>query len=249
LKVSETWRTAWKQVGFRWQFLWSALSLLISLVLIRILLDYLEGRSGVVITDPVLSLFPPLDIHWMIWTLVYSGILLGIVSVALRPLTLLVSLRALFAIVLLRVVSMLIIPLDPPAGSIPLTDPIVHLPFTDGVLTRDLFFSWQVAVLSLFMFVVHGRDLKLVFGFLTGLTSVGLLVQHAQYTISIVAAPCFAYAALGLARYMTLGGRSWEGPGRNPVGSIQDVPSPRNGNAEKRLTALSTPELFPRDPG
>ena len=242
MKSVEGWRLTWKQVGFRWQLTWSVLALLVSIVVVRVLLEYLEGRNGVVLADPILGLFRPADVHWITWTLTYSGILFGLATVALRPVMFLVSIRSLIAIVLLRVLCAAIAPLDPPAGFIPLVDPFLQLPIADTVLMRDLLFSWQAAVLSLFIFVAPGRDLKIVFACIAGLTSACLLIQHAQYTISFVTAPCIAYAALGLVRFLTPGVYSLDGSGRRVNGSVVQSQSAGPGSAEKRIAASSFTE-------
>jgi hypothetical protein len=144
-----------------------------------------------------------------VWTVTYSGILLGIVSVCFQPYSLVLSIRSALVLIILRVVCLLAFPLDPPAGIIPLIDPLVQLPFVQPVLTRDLFFSWHISALTLFILVTPGRDTKIILSSLAVIVAFSILFQHAQYTISILAAPPFAYAAFGLARFMTFGGYSF----------------------------------------
>jgi len=84
------------------------------------------------------------------------------------------------------------------------------LPLAHPNLIRDLFFCWQTAAMTLFALTVEGRDLKLIFSVFGVIVSFLLLLQHAQYTISVVAAPCFVYAAYGISRSFTVGG---SGPG------------------------------------
>jgi hypothetical protein len=170
----------------------------------------METVTGVVLHDPILSFLSAIDLKWITHAVTYSGLLLGITSLCFYPFAFLLAVRSSVLVVVLRMVCRVVLPLDPPAGVIPLVDPIIQLPLAHPNLIRDLFFCWQTAVMTLFALTVEGRDLKLIFSVFTVMVSVLLLFQHAQYTISVVAAPCFVYAAYGVARVFTVGG---SGPG------------------------------------
>ena len=58
--------------------------------------------------------------------------------------------------------------------------------------------------MTLLAFVTQGRDMKIILAVFALIVSVLMLLQHAHYTIDIIAAPCFAYAACGLARWFTV---------------------------------------------
>lgn len=200
----ESWRSAWRIRAFKDQFLVSCAGLLVALILMGLFLDYVETRSGIVLYDPLLSLFSPADFRWVIYSLFYSGMLLGIISLCLHPYSFLLAMRAFVVVILLRIVCLFFLPLDPPSGSIPLMDPLIQLPGVLPVLTRDLFFSWHTALLTLLVFTVPWKDMKIIFTCAAAAVSLFLLLQHAHYTIDVVAAPCFAYVAYGIARWRTV---------------------------------------------
>ena len=198
------WRSAWRLRDFRDQLLVSLVGFFLSIILLLVFLDYVETRTGLILYDPFLPLFSPIDLRWITYSLIYSGLLLGLVSLGLYPFSLLLALRAFIAVTLLRMVCLLLLPLDPPPGMIPLLDPYIQLPGIPPVFTRDLFFSWQIAILAIFAFIAQWRDMKIIFSCLALVVAVLLLLQHVHYTIDLVAAPCFAYVAFGLAKWLTI---------------------------------------------
>ena len=203
-KFVQNWRTAWGIPIFREQFLTSIIALLVALVAIRLFLDFIETRPGVVLHDPILSFLPAVDLRLIAFSLVYSGMLLGFISLSLYPFSFLLAMRACVVLILARIVCLSLLPLDPPAGIIPFADPFIQLPDVRPVYTRDLFFSWHIALLSLFVYTARWRDMKLIFAAGALVISILLLLQHVEYTIDIVAAPCFAYMAYGVAKRLTI---------------------------------------------
>jgi hypothetical protein len=170
----------------------------------RAFMSYIGARMGAVLNDPILGLFPPAAFPWITFSFIYAGFLLGVAFLILHPFSLLVALRALVVLIFLRAICQFFLPLDPPADAIPLADPFIRIPGFRPVVPRDLFFSWHTAMLSLLAFVTQGKDLKIIFGILALIVSVLMLMQHAHYMIDILAAPCFAYAAYGLAKWFSV---------------------------------------------
>ena len=203
-KSIDRWRNAWRVRYFRDQFLVSLAGLFIVLIVTLVFLDYVETRGGSILEDPLLSLFPPIDLKWITFSVIYSGMLLGFVSLSLYPFDFLLAMRAFIVMMILRFICLFLLPLDPPAGLIPLIDPFIQLPGVRRVFTRDLFFSWHIAAMALFAFTAQWKDMKILFSCAAGAVSALLLLQHAQYTIGVVAAPCFAYVAYGISRWLTI---------------------------------------------
>jgi hypothetical protein len=203
---TDRWRDAWRHHAYRSQLIWSLAALPVGLLLLRLYLDAVEGRAGAVLDDPFLRCLSAVDLKWITQSLTYSGLLLGIVSLCFHPYALLLVVRASVVMTAFRIICLFLLPLDPPAGVVPLVDPLIQLPFAHPTLTRDLFFSWQTAFMALFVFAVEGKDLKIIFVTCAFLVSILLLIQHVHYTIDVVAAPCFAYVAWGIARPFTVGG-------------------------------------------
>jgi len=203
-KVTDRWRNAWKIHAFKEQSLVTLAGVIVALVLIRVFLDYVETRPGVVLPDPLVPLLPAVDLKWITYSVFYSGILFGLISLLLYPFALLLTLRALVVLIVLRIVFLFLLPLDPPAGHIPLIDPFIQPP-DQPPLTRDLFFSGHVATLALLGNTARWRDMKIIFFSTAVVVSVLFLFQHVHYTIDLVAAPCFAYVAYGVTKLITVG--------------------------------------------
>ncbi len=203
-KFIPNWRNAWSIRIFREQILVTLAALLLVLILKRMFLDYIETRSGVVFQDPILGIISAVDLRWITYSLIYSGMLLGFFSLSIYPFAFLLTMRAVVVLVLLRILCLTLLPLDPPLNIIPLSDPYIPPPDAHPVYTRDLFFSWHIAALSLFVYTARWRDLKIIFAGAAFVISLLLLVQHADYTIDLVAAPCFAYVAFGVAKWITI---------------------------------------------
>jgi len=200
-KSLDRWRSAWRSHDFRDQLFVSLAGLVIASALMVLFLDYVEGRPGVALHDPLLQFFPAVDLRLITFSLVYSGMILGFLSVASHPFALLLALRASVVILLMRIVTIFLLPLDPPAGIIPLTDPFIQWPGVPPVLTRDLFFSGYAAIMALFVFVSEWNDMKIIFTCIGTGVSVLFLLHHAHYTIDVLAAPCFSYVAFSIAKW------------------------------------------------
>jgi len=189
---------------FRDQFFVSLIASLIAFILMLVFLEYVETRNGIALDDPFLPVFSPTDLRWITFSLIYSGMLLGLVSLCLYPFSLLLALRTFVVMSLLRIACLYLLPLGPPPGMIPLADPFIQLPGVPQVFTRDLFFSWQIATLAILVFTAQWRDMRIIFSCVAVAVAVLLLLQHVHYTIDLVAAPCFAYVAYGFAKWLTI---------------------------------------------
>jgi hypothetical protein len=200
----DDWQRALRNREFRSQLLVTLAVLVVTLLLLRSFMSYIGARMGAVLEDPVLGLFPPASFAWVTFSLIYAGFLLGIASLVVHPFSFLLALRAAVIVIILRAVCQFFLPIDPPPDAIPLADPFIRIPGFRPVIARDLFFSWHTALLTLLVFVVQWRDLKIILVLLTLIVSVLMLVQHAHYTIDLLAAPCFAYAAYGLAKWISV---------------------------------------------
>ncbi|MEW6511081.1 MAG: hypothetical protein AB1428_09010 [Bacteroidota bacterium] len=204
MNIVKTWRTALRGRVYRDQLITSVVVLAVAVPLTGSFLNYIGARMGTVLHDPLLELFPPVDFKWITFGLIYAGLGFGVIFLLLHPYALLLALRGLIVLIGIRVVCLLLVPLDPPDASIPLVDPFVQLPGIRAVNARDLFFSWQVAIMALFVFTARWNDMKIIFTCVAVAVSALLLLQHAHYTIDIIAAPCFAYVAFAIARWRTV---------------------------------------------
>ncbi len=155
----------------------------------------IELRPGVVLRDPVLALLRPRDMTLVIFAAIYTALALAVPTMARRPRTLIDAFRAYAIVVLLRMIVMAATPLDPPPGTILLEDPLVKIFVTPKVLTRDLFFSGHTAMACVLVFSARTRLLRILLAIAAAIVGVSVLVQAVHYTVDVLAAPVFAYAA------------------------------------------------------
>ena len=156
-------------------------------------LSWVERRPGVVLPDPVLALFPPRDVTWLTFGLVYVGLITAMVVLLPHPRRLVLGAQAYSVLVLFRMAVMAVTPLDPPPTTLPLADPLVQVFGTGEVLTRDLFFSGHTSTLALLALLAPGRASRRFFVVCTALVAVCVLWQHVHYTVDVLVAPFFAY--------------------------------------------------------
>jgi hypothetical protein len=48
-------------------------------------LAFVEGRQGVILADPILELFNPIDLTWLTFGLIYISLIVAIFSLAAKP--------------------------------------------------------------------------------------------------------------------------------------------------------------------
>ncbi len=158
-------------------------------------LAFVEGRQGVVLADPILELFKPIDLTWLTFGLIYISLIVAIFSFAAKPDILLLALQSYSLLVIFRMMVMYSAPLDAPERMILLNDPLVQFLGSGEVLTKDLFFSGHTATLFLLFLVSDKKRLKIIFLMSTVLVGIAVLLQHVHYTIDVLAAPFFAYSS------------------------------------------------------
>jgi hypothetical protein len=166
-----------------------------ALVFASSFLSWVEERPGVVLDDPVLAWFEPVDASLPATVLIYGGILFALLVMARTPERLRRALEGYVLLVLLRGAMMWVTPLDPPAGMIPLHDPFVERFGPARALTRDLYFSGHVATAVLLGLFLPSARLRLVLFASSGVLAALMLRQRVHYTIDVLAAPFVAFGA------------------------------------------------------
>jgi PAP2 superfamily C-terminal len=187
------WKEALHSPSFRLQFLLTVPILGVVLFSYAHFLDWVELRPGVVLHDPLLASLQARKVTWIVFALIYSGLVLGLGTLCARPAALLVALQSYALVVAARMAAMYFVPLDPPLGMIHLKDPFVQVFDTGVVLTKDLFFSGHVATLFLLFLTARHRLLRLGFLLATVVVGAGLIWQHVHYTIDILTAPFITF--------------------------------------------------------
>ncbi len=156
---------------------------------------WVEQRPGVRFSDPFLTRMAPSDLTWLIFTMIYGGLIMSVFALAVFPQRLLIAVQAYILVVIVRALVMYAMPLDPPEGMIPLRDPLVEDLGTGQLLTRDLFFSGHTATTSLLFFCVCQKIMKIILFIATAVLAFALLKQHVHYSVDVLSAPFFAYGA------------------------------------------------------
>ena len=157
-------------------------------------LNFAEARQGVVLPDPILNLFNPIDLTWIIFALIYCSLVIAIITLINNPKQLLFAIQLYTLMVAVRIISMYLLPLEPPAKMIILNDPFVEFFGTGESLTKDLFFSGHTATLFILFLVSEKKIIKTFFLLSTIAVAVAVLLQQIHYTIDVFAAVFFTYA-------------------------------------------------------
>jgi membrane-associated phospholipid phosphatase len=152
-----------------------------------------ETRPGFSMDDPLLSLFNPVNVTWLTFSLIYLALLIALFSLSFHPVEMLLALQSYTVIGMLRLITIFFLPLNAPQAIIPLKDPFVEFFGGGSTLLRDLFFSGHTSTMFLFFLTCPTRKLRWVYLICTILVAVCVLLQHVHYTIDVVAAPVFAY--------------------------------------------------------
>ncbi|NQW29945.1 MAG: phosphatase PAP2 family protein [Ignavibacteria bacterium] len=162
----------------------------------------IEARLGVRIPDPLLGLFTPTDLSWLIFISVWGSVVIAFVGLVRSPQRLFHIMRAYTILIAIRIICMWLLPLEPPDGIIVLVDPIAKF-FGAGAaqpLTKDLFFSGHMAMLCLLAFMFEEKPFKFFFGTLAIVVGLAVLMQHVHYSIDVMVAPLAAMAAVRLSK-------------------------------------------------
>ena len=189
-------RTAWRPPHLRRQAVATFLAAVVILGGLTRFLDHIERRAGVILHDPVLALFPAIDLTWLTFLVIYAGLIIAIVLLLRAPEKFLLALQSYLVIACARMIAMALLPLDPPPGMIALKDPFVEFFASGTTLTRDLFFSGHTSTLLLVALTVPGRAPRAILVLCTAVVGTCVLLQHVHYAVDVFAAPFFAYGSL-----------------------------------------------------
>jgi hypothetical protein len=200
--IVKAWRTALQVRNFRIKISIAALLLAGCALAAPVLFKFIQYRQGVVLNDYILSVLPSLDLSNWIFLILYVLILFSIYTLLADPHHFLLTLQAYIILTIFRFITLLVTPLEPPENISVLSDPLVDYLFYQEPtpITKDLFFSGHTAILVLFALSLPSVVSRMVLSIGASAVGVMLLVQHAHYTVDVLAAPLFAWGALQLAK-------------------------------------------------
>ena len=189
--VASAWREAWADRAFRIQAIITLPVLVVVLSLLARFLERNEMRQGVVLSDPLLTLFSPHDVTWITFGLIYIGLITAIVYLLRHPATLLIAMQSYALLVVFRIIAMTLVPLEPPPSMLALKDPLVEVFGTGRLLTKDLFFSGHTSTLFLLFQQFHrtinaSLNLELDVQFLSACHELRLLLLRQASHVELV---------------------------------------------------------------
>ncbi|MCW3086594.1 MAG: hypothetical protein JWP12_3960 [Bacteroidetes bacterium] len=197
--MQTNWNFFLKEQKNKQLLLFTLLALGLTLFAFLHFLTFNELRSGRVFNDPVLNLFPPVNVSIFTFLLTYSFCLFGLIVALRSPFLFIKLLQAYTIMTLLRMLCLYLVPLEPPVNIIPLQDVLLHSSFYSGRDNlKDLFFSGHTTTLFLFAFGLENKKLKITFVIVGCVVGMLLMLQHVHYSIDVAAAPVVAYVVLWL---------------------------------------------------
>jgi len=194
------WKLFFQKPANKYVFPLTIIILIIVLNLFGRFLVFVENRHGVVLHDPLFDMFQAIDFNTPVFILIYGSLLTGLVSLIPYPKHLMLALQTYSIMVIFRFIAMYLTPLEVPAGIINLRDPLVFTLGTGQIVTKDLFFSGHIASLTILFFTAKNNFLKGMFLAFGIIVTVLIFFQKAHYTIDMLSAPFFAFAAFSIAR-------------------------------------------------
>ena len=189
------WKEIFKDKKSTADFAVTVIFALLIVIVFPLFLDFIEQREAVVMFDPILNLFNPIDLTWTTFALIYFSVIATVISLLNKPLKFFLALQSYGVMLLFRMLVMYLSPLEAPEKIIPLHDPFVQMFGSGVILTKDLFFSGHTATMFILFLVAENKILKSLFLITTILVGSAVLLQHVHYTVDVVAAPFFAYVA------------------------------------------------------
>ena len=203
--MKKEWKALWENKAYLSTWIFLLFLVLVTLKLVCTFLAFNESRtSGPQLNDIVLKYLPVADVSTPLFAITWICIL-STLPVALRtPKRSMIVFIAILVMSIIRSLTLYLVPLQPPIDIIPLRDTFLEGSFYDNkVMVRDLFFSGHTANLALLFFLIEIKWFKTILGICTCIVAFLLLKQHVHYTVDVIAAPFFAYAAYSSAVYLT----------------------------------------------
>ena len=110
--------------------------LIVVLTVFSNFLEYVEGRQGMSLPDPILNLFNPVDLTWLTFGLIYTSLIIAIINFTKEPIKLLIAIQSYALLVVFRLIVMYVTPLDAPVKCLSLNDPFVQFFGSGQILTN-----------------------------------------------------------------------------------------------------------------
>jgi len=190
-----SWKTFFQNSKNRTEFILTIVVLIVVIITFSRFLVFVENRMGVVLNDPLLYLFNPIDLTWVTFSLIYISLILFLANNIKDPNKIMFALQTYSLMVLFRGIAMYLTPFNAPDSILVLNDPFVQFFGKGDILTKDLFFSGHTGTLFLLFLLAESKKLKATFLIATILVGSAVLLQHVHYSIDVFVAPFIAYGS------------------------------------------------------
>jgi len=190
-----TWKSFLKDKKNLTEFVITAVIVTAVIIAFSHFLLFIEQREGVILNDPILRTFNPLDLTWLTFALIYLSLIIFVATTINKPDKLLIAFQAYGLMLIFRTIAMYLTPFEAPEKILLLNDPFVQFFAKGDILTKDLFFSGHTGTLFLVFLLAENKILKTIFLILTLLVGTAVLLQHVHYSVDVFAAPFVAYGA------------------------------------------------------
>lgn len=190
-----SWKSFLKDKKKLTEFIITMIALTVVMISFSQFINFIEQREGVVLSDPILKAFNPINLTWLTFLLIYLSLIIFIVTTFNKPDKLLIAFQAYGLMVIFRTIAMYLTPFEAPETLLPLNDPFVQLFGTGEIPTKDLFFSGHTGTLFLLFLLAENKPLKTFFLLSTLIVGTAVLLQHVHYSIDVFIAPFVAYGA------------------------------------------------------
>jgi len=190
-----SWKTFFQNSKSRTEFILTIVVLIVVIITFSRFLVFVEDRMGVVLNDPLLYLFNPIDLTWITFSLIYISLILFLANNIKDPNKIMFALQTYSLMVLFRGIAMYLTPFNAPDSILVLNDPFVQFFGKGDILTKDLFFSGHTGTLFLLFLLADNKKFKAVFLAATILVGLAVLLQHVHYSIDVFVAPFIAYGS------------------------------------------------------
>jgi len=190
-----TWKAFLKNKKNLTEFVITAVIVTAVIIAFSHFLHFIEQRDGVILNDPILKTFNPIDLTWLTFALIYLSLIIFIITTFNKPDKLLIAFQSYGLMLIFRTIAMYLTPFDAPEKILLLNDPFVQFFAKGDILTKDLFFSGHTGTLFLVFLLAENRTLKTIFLILTILVGFAVLLQHVHYSVDVFVAPFVAFGA------------------------------------------------------
>ena len=190
-----TWKSFLKDKKNLTEFIITAVIVTLVIISFSHFLHFVEQREGVVLNDPLLNAFNPIDLTWLTFALIYLSLIIFVITTFNKPDKLLIAFQAYGLMLIFRTIAMYLTPFEAPETILLLNDPFVQFFAKGDILTKDLFFSGHTGTLFLVSLLAENKTLKTIFLILTILVGSAVLLQHVHYSVDVFVAPFVAYGS------------------------------------------------------